>query len=46
MRDGEGGIEIGRLLCNYMTIYREMVCEIQTSLKIEGTFCFRNGFVV
>lgn len=36
MRDGEGKIEMGRLFCNYMTIYIGMVCEIQTSLKIEG----------
>lgn len=38
VRDG-GRTEGGRLFCNYMRIYREVVCEIQTSIKMEGTFC-------
>lgn len=39
VRDEEGRMEIGRLFCNYMQICIKMVCDIQTSVKIEGTFC-------
>lgn len=35
----EGRTEGGRLFCNYVRICIEVVCEIQTSRKMEGTFC-------
>lgn len=44
VRAEEGRIEIGRLFCNYMQIHIKMVCDIQTSIKIEGTFVCQEWF--
>lgn len=42
----EGRTEIGKVFYNSVRICIKVVCEISTSIKIEGTLCFRNGFVV